>query len=81
MSIRYVVLVAVAAMFTVTAPVQAQSPSTTDQVKAWSLKKWNQARIEFAKDKAKWVDCRQQGKSKKLRGRASWSFLYNCMKS
>ena len=82
MSIRYVISAAViAGMFTVTAPVQAQAPSTTEQIKTWSQKKWNQARIEFAKDKAKWSSCRQQSKDKKLSGRASWSFLYDCMKS
>ena len=82
MSIRYVISAAViAGMFTVTAPVQAQAPSTAEQVKTWSQKKWNQARIEFAKDKAKWSASRQQSKDKKLRGRASWSFLYDCMKS
>ena len=79
---RYVVSVAIiAALFTVTARVQAQSPSTTDQVKNWTLKKWNEARAEFVKDKAKWADCRRQNRDKKLRGRASWSFLYDCMKT
>jgi hypothetical protein len=82
MNIRYVVSLAiVAAMLTITAPVSAQSPSTAEQVKTWSQKKWNQARAEFAKDKAKWASCRQQSADKKLKGRASWSFLYDCMKA
>ncbi len=85
MTIRYIVSAAVvAAMFTVTGPVQAQAPttpSTTDQVKTWTLKKWNAAKAEFAKDKAKWADCRKQGTDKKLKGKASWSFLYDCMKA
>ena len=79
---RYIISAAViAGMFTFTVPTQAQAPSTTEQIKTWSQKKWNQARIEFAKDKAKWSSCRQQSKNKNLRGRASWSFLYDCMKS
>ena len=82
MKIRYVVSAAVVAgMITVTGPVQAQAPSTTDQVKTWTLKKWNEARAEFAKDKAKWADCRKQGTAKKLKGKASWEFLYDCMKA
>ena len=86
MNMRYIVSLAiVAAVVTITSPVSAQSPpqspSTVDQVKTWSLKKWNQARTEFAKDKAKWATCRQQGNDKKLTGRASWSFLYDCMKA
>ena len=64
-----------------TAPVQAQQPSTTEQVKTWSLKQWNKAKAEFVKDKAKWASCRQQGKEKKLSGKASWAFLYDCMKA
>ena len=43
MNIRHVVsLTIVAAMVTIAAPASAQSPSTTDQVKTWSLKKWNE---------------------------------------
>jgi hypothetical protein len=84
MTIRYAVPAAiVAAMIMVTGPVQAQTPtpSTTDQVKTWTLKKWNEARAEFVKDKAKWADCRKQGTAKKLKGKASWEFLYDCMKA
>ena len=84
MTIRYTVSAAiVAAMITVTGPAQAQAPtpSTTDQVKTWTSKKWNEARAEFVKDKAKWADCRKQGTAKKLKGKASWEFLYDCMKA
>ena len=82
MNIRHVVSLAiVAATVTIATPVTAQSPSTADQVKTWTLKKWNQTKTEFAKDKAKWSSCRQQSKDKKLKGRASWSFLYDCMKA
>jgi hypothetical protein len=87
MSIRYVLSAAVVAAMVTMGPVQAQQqpatkePSKTEEVKTWSLKQWNKARAEFAKDKAKWASCRQQNKEQKLRGKASWSFLYNCMKS
>jgi hypothetical protein len=82
MNIRYVVSLAiVATMVAIATPVLAENPSTIEQVKTWSQKKWNQARSEFAKDKAKWTSCRQQSKDKKLKGRASWSFLYDCMKA
>jgi len=82
MNIRYVVSAAVVtAMFAITAPVRAQSPSTTEQVKTWTLKQWNAAKAEFTKDKAKWADCRKQSTQKKLKGKANWSFLYDCMKA
>ena len=82
MNIRYFVSLAiVAAVVTIAAPAWAQSPSTTEQVKTWSLKKWNEVKAEISKDKAKWSSCRQHSKDKKLTGRASWSFLYDCMKA
>ena len=81
MNIRYVVSAVIVAVVVTIAPVQAQEPSTAEQVKTWSLKQWNRAKAEFAKDKTKWDSCQQQSKEKKLRGRASWSFLYGCMKA
>ena len=82
MNIRYFISLAiVATTVTITGPVSAQNPSNTEQVKTWSLKKWNEIKAEISKDKAKWSSCRQQGKDKKLKGRASWSFLYDCMKA
>ena len=81
MSIRYVVSAAIVAALVTIAPVQAQQPSTAEQVKTWSVKQWNRTKAEFAKDKAKWTSCREQSKEKKLHGRANWSFLYDCMKS
>jgi hypothetical protein len=62
------------------APVRAE-PSTTEQVKNWTLRQWRAAVAEFSKDKAKWASCRKQGKDMKLKGKASWSFLYDCMKA
>ena len=54
---------------------------TTDDVKNWTRKKWNAAKVEYAKRTAKWADCRKKADAKKLSGRANWSFLYDCMKS
>ena len=69
------------------APVAAQtppassSPSTVDKVKSWSEKKWDAAKAEFKKDKAKWDACNQRVAGEHLKGRASWSYVYDCMKS
>ena len=56
-----------------------QEPSRLDSVKDWTNKQWRTAQREWRKDKAKWASCRQQAKQKKLSGRASWSFHYECM--
>lgn len=55
--------------------------STTDQVKDWTLKKWNAMKHEWRKDKAKWDTCNQQASDQKLSGKASWAFIYDCMKA
>jgi len=39
------------------------------------------AKAEFAKNTDKWNSCPEQSKNKKLHGRASWQFLYGCMKA
>ena len=64
------------------------SPSTTEtisakasEVKDWSRKKWNAMKREWQKDKAKWDVCNQKASDQKLSGKASWSFLYDCMKA
>ena len=54
---------------------------TTNDVKTWTRKKWNAAKVEYAKQTTKWADCRKKADAKKLTGRANWSFLYDCMKS
>ena len=62
------------------APASTSSkPSTATQIETWTKKRWNAARKEWAKDKAKWADCRKQSKAQKLSGRKSWSSLYQCM--
>ncbi len=71
-----------AAAITVSAQAQAPAqPSTTDKVKSWTQKKWNAAKREFAKDKDKWDACNKQATEQHLKGRKSWSFVYDCMKS
>jgi hypothetical protein len=66
------------------APAEKSEPTlsqTTDDVKTWTRKKWNAAKAEYAKNTAKWADCRKKADARKLTGRANWSFLYDCMKS
>ena len=55
--------------------------STTDQVKDWTLKKWNAMKHEWRKDKVKWDACYQRASDQKLSGKASWAFIYDCMKA
>jgi len=69
-----------------TALAQSSSPSTTSsisnaaaEVKNWTLKKWEAAKREWRKDKAKWEGCNQKAADQKLKGRGSWSFIYTCM--
>jgi hypothetical protein len=61
----------------------AGKPSSTAAatVETWTVKQWNAAAAEWAKEKSEWAACQKQGSDKKLSGRASWSFLYDCMKS
>jgi hypothetical protein len=82
MKIQHFVSAAIIAAMVSVAPVPVQAePSTTEQVKNWTLRQWRAAVAEFSKDKAKWASCRKQGKDMKLKGKASWSFLYGCMKA
>jgi hypothetical protein len=60
------------------APISSK-PSIPERVETWTKTQWNAARKEWAKNKAKWADCRKQSSNQKLTGRKSWSFLYNCM--
>ena len=65
---------------TTPAPAPTSSkPSVITRVETWTRKQWDAAQKEWAKDKAKWADCRKQSKAQKLSGRKSWSFLYQCM--
>jgi len=72
----------VVAALAVSAQAQSTSePSTTAKVKTWSLKKWNAAKVEWQKDKGKWDACNARATEQHLKGRKSWSFIYDCMKS
>jgi hypothetical protein len=66
------------------APAQTTAPapptsSKTDDVSKWTVKQWNHAKAEWAKQKEKWADCQKQSKDQKLAGHKSWSFLASCM--
>jgi hypothetical protein len=55
--------------------------SSADQVKDWTLKKWNAMKREWRKDRAKWDTCNRKASDQKLTGKASWTFIYDCMKA
>jgi hypothetical protein len=55
--------------------------STATQVQDWTRRQWNAMTKEWSKDKAKWADCRKKSSDRKLSGRKSWSYLYECMKA
>ena len=57
----------------------SKAPSKADEVSKWSMRQWNHAKAQFAKEKDKWTDCQKQSKDQKLKGHKSWSFLYSCM--
>ena len=57
----------------------SSNPSVAAQVETWTTKQWDAAKLEWAKDKAKWADCEKQSGKQKLEGRKSWPFLYKCM--
>jgi hypothetical protein len=61
-----------------TTPISSNS-SVATQVETWTMKQWDAAKREWAKDKTKWADCEKQSDKQKLEGRKSWSFLYKCM--
>jgi hypothetical protein len=55
--------------------------SASDQVKDWTLKQWDAMKREWSKDRAKWDACNRQADDQKLTGKASWSFIFDCMKA
>jgi hypothetical protein len=75
------VALAASAQAQTSTPKSGAEPSTADKVKTWSNKRWNAAKLEWQKDKAKWDVCNQRATAQKLSGRKSWSFIYDCMKS
>lgn len=76
-----------AALAQSTSPSQSPAPgpsptaSSADQVKDWTQKKWNAMKREWRKDRAKWDTCNRQATDQKLTGKASWTFIYDCMKA
>jgi hypothetical protein len=54
-------------------------PSAVKQVESWTEKEWAKAVKEWSNDKVKWADCSAKSDARKLSGRKSWSFLYQCM--
>ena len=81
MKVRYLVSAAIVAIMMTSAVAPVRAETTAEEVKTWSLKQWAKARAEFAKDRTKWATCRKEGRDMKLKGKASWSFLYGCMKA
>ena len=65
-------------------PQQSKPGSTvttkTEDVSKWSRRQWDAAKAKWSQEKAKWSDCQKEADQKKLSGRKSWTFLYNCMK-
>jgi hypothetical protein len=80
MKLYHLVSAALIAAMATTALAQNE-PSTAEKVKSWTRVQWVKTRTEFAKDKEKWASCRKQNKDMKLKGKASWAFLYDCMKA
>ena len=66
-----------------TAPENSKPPSSIsskiDDVSNWTVEQWNNAKMEWAKEKEKWAGCQKQADDKKLAGREDWSFLVSCM--
>jgi hypothetical protein len=50
-----------------------------EDVSKWTRKQWDAAKAKWSEETAKWNDCQTQANGKKLSGRKSWQFLYDCM--
>jgi hypothetical protein len=57
----------------------ATASATMADVSKWTRKQWTAAKAKWSAENVKWGDCRKQATAKKLSGRASWQFLYDCM--
>lgn len=55
--------------------------SSAKEVETWTTEQWNAAKAKWAENSVKWTECQKQSSTRKLEGRASWSFLYSCMTS
>jgi hypothetical protein len=58
-----------------------KASSAAKDVSKWTRKEWNAARAKWVKDREKWNGCTKEATDKKLRGRKSWSFIYDCVTS
>jgi hypothetical protein len=57
----------------------SSEPSTAAKAENWTKKQWNAAKQKWSQDRAKWNACNQDTKDRRLSGRKSWSYLYDCM--
>lgn len=64
---------------TATKPVAVLATKMED-ISNWTKKQWYAAKAKWVKEKIKWADCQTQAVDKKISGRKSWPFLYECMK-
>ena len=62
-----------------TVKLAAASSTKMEDVSKWTQRQWNTAKAKWSKENLKWADCQKQAGEKKLSGRKSWSFLYDCM--
>ena len=65
-------------------PQPAPKPTATlttqvEDVSKWTRKQWSAAKAKWSEETMKWNDCQTQATGKKLSGRKSWPFLYDCM--
>ena len=62
-----------------TAKPTAALSTKMEDISNWTKKQWYAAKAKWIKEKVKWADCQTQASEKKLSGRKSWQFLYDCM--
>jgi hypothetical protein len=86
LSLALLTLVATAPAFAQdqTPPQTTAKPAATlsmkmEDISNWTKKQWYAAKAKWSKEKVKWADCQMQAIEKKLSGRKSWPFYYDCM--
>jgi hypothetical protein len=60
-------------------PAETSTMKMEEDVSKWTRKEWNAAKAKWSEEKTQWDDCQTRAKAKKLLGRKSWQFLYDCM--
>ena len=69
-----------AAAQTQSQPAPKSAPSSKmEDISKWTQKQWDAAKAEWSKETTKWANCQKQADDRKLSGRKSWQFLYDCM--